>query len=294
MNVVYLASILKANCYEMMTAMPAFHPASRFATTRMPLMEMNEPKTKTPKQHYRSIFLSDVHLGSKACHAELLNNFLKNHSCDNLYLLGDIIDGWMIKKKLYWPESHSHVIRQFINKQRHRANIVYVLGNHDGFLRQWVSEIMLQGVTLCNEATHTGVDGKTYLLVHGDIFDTALNVSRWMTHLGDSAYDALIFVNRAINRIRRLFHLKHYSLSRVIKNNVQQALNFVSRYETILINYCRSKKHDGVICGHIHFPAIRHEGLIQYMNPGDWQESCSALVEHLDGSFELVYWHDMK
>ena len=251
-------------------------------------------KTKTPKNHYRSIFLSDVHLGSRACHAELLNNFLKHHSCDNLYLLGDIIDGWCIKKKLYWPESHSHVIRQFINKQRHQSRIVYVLGNHDGFLRQWLSDILLEGITLCNEGEHVGVDGKRYLLIHGDIFDTALNVSRWMTHIGDSAYELLIFLNRVSNDLRQIFRMKHYSLSRKIKQNVKQALNFVNRYETLLQNYGATKKFDGVICGHIHYAAIRDAGCVRYMNPGDWQESCSALVEHLDGRFELIYWDEMK
>ena len=251
-------------------------------------------KTKNPKSHYRSIFLSDVHLGSKACHAELLNNFLKNHSCENLYLLGDIIDGWCIKKKLYWPESHSHVIRQFINKQRHQSKIVYVLGNHDGFLRQWLSDIMLEGVTMCNEGEHVGVDGKRYLLIHGDIFDTALNVSRWMTHIGDSAYDLLIFLNRVSNDVRKIFRLKHYSLSRKIKQNVKQALNFVDKYEKILQNYCMAKKFDGVICGHIHYAAIKEAGCVRYMNTGDWQESCSALVEHMDGRFELIYWDEMK
>ena len=255
---------------------------------------MQEKETKTPKSHYRSIFISDVHLGSKACHAELLNNFLRNHSCENLYLLGDIIDGWRIKKKLYWPESHSHVIRQFINKQRHHAKIVYVLGNHDGFLRQWMSEIMLEGMTLCNEATHVGVNGKTYLLIHGDIFDTALNVTRWTSHIGDSAYDVLIFANRVLNGIRRMFRMKHYSLSRNIKKNMKHAINFVNRYEAILLNYCVSKKHDGVICGHIHFPVIREDNNIWYMNPGDWQENCSAIVEHVDGTFELVFWNELR
>ncbi len=255
---------------------------------------MQEKMTKTPKNHFRSIFLSDVHLGSKACHAELLNDFLKTHSCDNLYLLGDIVDGWRIKKKLYWPESHSHVIRQFINKQRHDAKIVYVLGNHDGFLRQWTTEIMLEGVTLCNEATHVGVDGKTYLLIHGDIFDAALNATKWMSHVGDSAYEVLIFINRVVNGIRSLFRMKRYSLSSKVKNNVKQAIEFVNRYESILLNYCVSKQHDGVICGHIHFPAIREADNVRYMNPGDWQESCSALVEHMDGTFELIYWHELR
>ncbi len=253
-----------------------------------------EKTTKKPKVHFRSIFISDVHLGSRACHAELLNDFLRSHSCDNLYLLGDIIDGWRIKKKLFWPESHSHVIRQFINKQRHKTKIVYVLGNHDGFLRQWMSEIMLEGMALCNEATHIGVDGKTYLLIHGDVFDAALNISKWISHLGDSAYDVLIFVNRVLNSIRKIFRLRHYSLSRNVKKNVKQALNYVHKYETILLNYCASKNHDGVICGHIHYPVIREDNNLRYMNPGDWQESCSALVEHMDGRFELVYWTELQ
>lgn len=249
---------------------------------------------KTKLNHYRSIFVSDVHLGTRGCQADLLNNFLKLHSCDNLYLIGDIIDGWRMKKKFFWPEAHNLVIRQVINKQRHGSKVIYIAGNHDEFLRPWLSHINIEGITIADEIDHVGVDGKRYLVVHGDLFDGVTKLAPWLSKLGDSAYDFLIWLNRHFNRARNLFGLRYWSLSAYLKKNVKKSLDFIFDFENNLATYCKSKGYDGVICGHIHTPEIKDVDGVVYMNDGDWQESCSALVEHLDGTFELIYWHDIQ
>lgn len=249
---------------------------------------------KTKLNHYRSIFVSDVHLGTRGCQAELLNNFLKLHSCDNLYLVGDIIDGWRMKKKFFWKESHSLVIRQVINKQRHGSKIIYIAGNHDEFLRPWISHFAVEGIEVVDNYDHVGADGKKYLVTHGDLFDGVTNLAPWLAVLGDSAYDFLIWLNRHFNRARNLFGLRYWSLSAYLKKNVKNALDFIFEFEHNLATYCKSKGYDGVICGHIHTPEIKQVDGVVYMNDGDWQESCSALVETLDGEFKLIYWHDIQ
>lgn len=249
---------------------------------------------KTPLKHYRSIFISDVHLGTRGCHAERLNDFLKNHSCDNLYLIGDIIDGWRIKKKFFWNDSHSLVIRQIINKQRHGSKIIYIAGNHDEFLRPWIGHIAIGGITIVDEIDHIGVDGNTYLVTHGDLFDGVTSLAPWLSRLGDDAYNFLIWLNRHFNKARNLFGLRYWSLSSYLKKNVKKSLNFIFAFENNLVDYARSKGYKGVICGHIHTAEIKEINGITYMNDGDWVESCTALVENLDGTFELVHWHDTQ
>lgn len=250
--------------------------------------------SKKKLHHYKSIFISDVHLGTKGCQAELLNNFLKNNSCENLFLIGDIIDGWRIKKKFFWPEAHNLVIRQVINKQRHGSNIVYIAGNHDEFLRPWLEHVAIQGVQIVDQYDYVGVNGKKYLITHGDLFDSVTSMAKWLAVLGDSAYEFLIAFNRIFNKFRNLFGLRYWSLSKYLKSNVKKAIDFVFEFEKTLVSYCKTKGYDGVICGHIHTPEIKEIDGITYMNDGDWVESCSALVEHQDGTFELVYWHELQ
>lgn len=246
------------------------------------------------KTHYRSIFISDVHLGTKGCQADLLNDFLKHHSCDNLYLIGDIIDGWRIRKKFYWKESHNLVIRQIINKQKHGSNIVYVAGNHDEFIRPWLGHFSIGGIELVDSYDHIGADGKTYLIVHGDLFDGVTSVVPWLAHLGDSAYEFLIWLNRHYNKARNLFGLRYYSLSGYLKNKTKKALEFIFKFENTISEYAAAKGYSGVIAGHIHEACIKDINGVKYMNDGDWVDSCSAIVEHDDGTFELIYWHEIK
>jgi UDP-2,3-diacylglucosamine pyrophosphatase LpxH len=246
------------------------------------------------KKHYRSIWISDVHLGTRACHAELLADFLKHHTCDNLYLVGDIIDGWHLKRKFYWKDSHSEVIRQVLKKQHKGTKIVYIVGNHDEFLRPWLGHIHLGGIVMADHYDHIGVDGKRYLITHGDLFDGVTSLAPWLSHLGDNAYNFLIWFNRYFNKARNLFGLRYWSLSAYLKKSVKKSLDFIFKFEENLATYAKSQGYDGVVAGHIHTPVIKEINGILYCNDGDWQESCSALVEYDNGTLELIYWHEIQ
>ena len=243
--------------------------------------------------HYKSIFISDTHLGSKAAKTKILLHFLKNTSSDNLYLVGDIIDAWKIKQNnWYWNKTQSKVVRQVLKMSTNEnMKIVYITGNHDEFLRQLVSHnFSIGNLTVVNHCTHIGIDGKRYLVVHGDMFDGITRLGKWISLLGDSAYDFIVQLNTWFNEIRHRFGLHYWSFSKWIKHRVKKAITFIFEYEKNLAGYCKRKGYDGVICGHIHFPEIKMIGDISYMNTGDWVENCSAVVEHIDGSWEVLYW----
>jgi len=245
---------------------------------------------------YRSIFISDVHLGTRSCKAELLNNFLKHNKCDNLYLIGDIIDGWKIQQnKWRWQQSHTNVIRRILGHAKRGTKVVYLTGNHDEFFRPLIPYGLHFGnVELLNHACHVGVDGKKYLVVHGDMFDGITRLAPWLTILGDKAYDFVLNLNTHFNSIRRRLGFNYWSLSRYLKQRVKKAVDFIFQFEKNITNYCRKKGYQGVICGHIHSPQIKQIDDIIYMNDGDWVESCSALVEHENGEWEIVYWTTLK
>jgi UDP-2,3-diacylglucosamine pyrophosphatase LpxH len=245
---------------------------------------------------YRSIFISDVHLGTRSCKAELLNNFLKHNKCDNLYLIGDIIDGWKIQQnKWRWQQSHTNVIRRILGHAKRGTKVVYLTGNHDEFFRPLIPYGLHFGnVELLNHACHVGVDGKKYLVVHGDMFDGITRLAPWLTILGDKAYDFVLNLNTHFNSIRRRLGFNYWSLSRYLKQRVKKAVDFIFKFEKNITNYCRKKGYQGVICGHIHSPQIKQIDDIIYMNDGDWVESCSALVEHETGEWEIVYWTTLK
>ena len=245
---------------------------------------------------YRSIFISDVHLGTRSCKAELLNNFLKHNKCDNLYLIGDIIDGWKIQQnKWRWQQSHTNVIRRILGHAKRGTKVVYLTGNHDEFFRPLIPYGLHFGnVELLNHACHVGVDGKKYLVVHGDMFDGITRLAPWLTILGDKAYDFVLNLNTHFNSIRRRLGFNYWSLSRYLKQRVKKAVDFIFQFEKNITNYCRKKGYQGVICGHIHSPQIKQVDDIIYMNDGDWVESCSALVEHETGEWEIVYWTTLK
>ena len=245
---------------------------------------------------YRSIFISDVHLGTRSCKAELLNNFLKHNKCDNLYLIGDIIDGWKIQQnKWRWQQSHTNVIRRILGHAKRGTKVVYLTGNHDEFFRPLIPYGLHFGnVKLLNHTCHVGVDGKKYLVVHGDMFDGITRLAPWLTILGDKAYDFVLNLNTHFNAIRRRLGFNYWSLSRYLKQRVKKAVDFIFQFEKNITNYCRKKGYQGVICGHIHSPQIKQIDDIIYMNDGDWVESCSALVEHETGEWEIVYWTTLK
>ena len=241
---------------------------------------------------YRSIFISDVHLGTKDCKAALLHNFLKNNSCDTLYLVGDIIDAWRIQQnKWKWKPSHTDVVRSILKHAKRGTRVVYVAGNHDEFLRPMIPYgVSFGSIEICNQAEHTGADGKRYLVTHGDLFDGITRLAPWIGFLGDRAYDAILSFNSKFNWIRHRFGFGYFSISQYLKQRVKKAVDFIFQFEKNLAAYCKKRGFDGVICGHIHHAEIKDIDGTIYMNDGDWVESCTALVEHHDGRWEIITW----
>jgi UDP-2,3-diacylglucosamine pyrophosphatase LpxH len=241
---------------------------------------------------YRSIFISDIHLGTKDCKAGELNNFLKNNTCNTLYLVGDIIDAWKIKQnKWRWKQSHTNVIRRILGHAKRDTRIIYVLGNHDEFLRPFLQYNLNFGmVELHNQYEHIGADGKHYLVTHGDLFDGITRLAPWLSILGDKAYDFVLTINSRFNWLRHRLGFGYWSLSLYLKQRVKRALDFIFQFERNLAAYCKKRGFDGVICGHIHHAEIKEIDGVVYMNDGDWVESMTALVEHHDGRWEILTW----
>lgn len=237
----------------------------------------------------RTLFLSDLHLGTRGCQAGLLLSFLKDYDADTIYLVGDIVDGWQLRSGWYWPQEHNDVVQKLLRKVRKGARIVYLPGNHDEFLRDYVGT-SFGGIELAETAIHEAADGKRYLVIHGDQFDMVVRHSRWLAHLGDGAYTLALSLNTLINKVRRRLGLSYWSLSAWAKLRVKNAVSFIGRFETILAEEARRQGADGVICGHIHHAADRPIGDLRYLNTGDWVESCTGLVEHYDGRIEVLHY----
>ena len=237
----------------------------------------------------RTLFLSDLHLGTKGCQAEVLLDFLRRYDAETIYLVGDIVDGWRLKSGWYWPQSHNDVVQKLLRKVRKGSSLIYVPGNHDEFLRDYVG-VNLGGIELAEHAIHETANGKRYLVIHGDQFDLVVRHARWLALLGDGAYTAALFVNTHLNIVRRKLGLTYWSLSAWAKLKVKNAVNFISRFEELLAAEARRQEVDGVICGHIHHAAMHENFGISYVNTGDWVESCTVVVEHWDGTLELIRW----
>jgi len=245
-------------------------------------------KTKSGN-HYRTLFISDLHLGSKAAQAELMLDFLKYNDADMIYLVGDIIDGWRLKSNWYWPQAHNDVLQKLLRKARKGTKMVYIPGNHDEFARQFTGQ-SFGGIKIVRQTTHKTADGKTLLIMHGDEFDLVVRNARWLAYLGDWAYDAAIFINTHFNFVRRKLGFPYWSFSAWAKLKVKNAVNFIGSFETALAGEARKHGADGIVCGHIHHAAMREIDGILYMNTGDFVESCTALAEHEDGRMEILYW----
>ena len=242
-------------------------------------------------QQFRSVFISDVHLGTRGCRSDYLADFLRRTSCEHLYLVGDIIDGWRLRKSWFWDESHDEVIRLILNKAQAGTHVTYIPGNHDEMLRHWLPMgLEVGGVHLRQDAVHTTADGRRLLVMHGDEFDSVVRYAKFLALLGDWAYTAALTVNRWFNVVRRRFGYPYWSLSAWLKHQVKKAVQAIDRFETALAGEARRRGMDGVICGHIHHAEMRQIGDVLYLNDGDWVESCTALVEHSDGRLELVDW----
>jgi UDP-2,3-diacylglucosamine pyrophosphatase LpxH len=237
----------------------------------------------------RAIWISDVHLGTRGAHAEALAAFLKQYECDELYLVGDIIDGWRLRARLFWPQTHTDVIRRILTKARRGTRVQLVTGNHDEFLRRY-SHLVLGNITLCDQAEHVTADGRRLMIVHGDQYDSVVQCQKWLAFLGDKGYTLLLWANRWFNRFRATFGYGYWSLSAHVKQRVKGAVSYISRFEDAVAWDCRRHGFDGVVCGHIHHAEIRELDGATYYNCGDWVESCTALVELDDGRIELRYW----
>lgn len=247
--------------------------------------------SKSEPRYVRTIWVSDVHLGTPGAKAEFLVEFLNAHRCDTLYLVGDIIDGWRLRNSFYWPQEHSNVIRKVLTKAKHGTKVYYVTGNHDEFLRRFVRyDLQLGNIRLVNEVVHTTVDGRRLLVMHGDLFDVITRYHRWIALAGDVMYRNAMQFNYWFNRARGLLGMRYWSLSAFAKQRVKAAVNVIGDFEQAVIEDCKRRGYDGVVCGHIHHAEARQVGGLPYYNCGDWVESCTALVENMDGSIELIHW----
>lgn len=242
-----------------------------------------------PRERVRTIWLSDLHLGTRGSRAVELSAFLKQHECDTLYLVGDIIDGWRMKARLFWPQAHTDVLRRILTKARRGAHVVVVTGNHDEFLRRY-TDVELGNITICDETEHRTADDRRLLIIHGDQYDGVVQAHRWLAFLGDKGYELLLVANRWFNRFRERIGYGYWSLSAHVKQRVKGAVNFIYEFEHGVAWDCRRRGFDGVVCGHIHHAEIRDVEGIVYHNCGDWVESCTALVEHFDGTIEIRHW----
>jgi UDP-2,3-diacylglucosamine pyrophosphatase LpxH len=239
-------------------------------------------------RHHRTIFISDTHLGTRGCKAELLEDFLIHNTCDTLYLVGDIFDGWQIKR-WHWTAAQSRVVNEVLRKIDDGTRVIYVPGNHDEFLREYIGRTVM-GVEVVRETIHETAAGKRLLVLHGDQFDGVIGCAKWLAHLGDRAYTLALQLNDGLHAVRRALKLPYWSLSAYLKRAVKDAVEYVSRYEEIVARAAASRGVDGVMCGHIHHAEIRRIGDILYLNDGDWVESCSALVEDARGNLEILRW----
>mgnify|MGYP001552505140 FL=1 len=245
------------------------------------------PKAR-PFRHHRTIFISDTHLGTRGCKAEMLADFLVHNSCDTLYLVGDILDGWQIKR-WYWSEAQERCVAEVLKKADEGTRVIYVPGNHDEFLRSYIGR-SVAGVEVTLEAIHETANGLRLLVIHGDQFDGVIGCAKWLAHVGDRAYTLALQLNDGLHTIRRALGLPYWSLSAYLKRAVKNAVEYVSRYEEIVARAAAQRGVDGVMCGHIHHAEIRQIGNILYLNDGDWVESCSALVEDALGNLEILRW----
>ncbi|MEO0440825.1 MAG: UDP-2,3-diacylglucosamine diphosphatase [Pseudomonadota bacterium] len=237
------------------------------------------------------MWISDIHLGTRGCNADMLIDFLDHVDSETLYLVGDIIDGWRLKKKFYWPDSHNDIIWRILKRAKRGTRIVYIPGNHDEMFRQFTG-LNFGGVEIRRSAIHETADGRRLLVLHGDEFDAVMLAHRWLAFVGDAAYTTLMRLNWLVNKVRSRMGLPYWSLSKVAKHKVKNAVEFIGRFEEMVARAAGNRGVDGVVCGHIHTADMREIKGIEYYNDGDWVEGCTALVECDDGTMEILHWAD--
>jgi UDP-2,3-diacylglucosamine pyrophosphatase LpxH len=248
-----------------------------------------EPRSFQPKMKLRTVWVSDIHLGTAGCQADLLCDFLHSIECETLYLVGDIVDGWRLRKGWYWPDQHNEVIRRVLKMAHRGTRVIYIPGNHDEMFRDYAG-LSFGGVEVQLEAIHTTADGRKLLVTHGDAFDGIVLYARWLAFLGDQAYTLLLRANIILNAIRRRLNMPYWSLSSYLKMRVKNAVQFIGKYEEVVAREAAQRGVEGVVCGHIHSAEIREFGSITYYNDGDWVESCTALTEAKDGTMSIINW----
>ena len=241
------------------------------------------------RQRYRTIWISDVHLGTRDAKAPFLLDFLRHHLADRLYLVGDMFDGWALRRSWYWPASHNDVLQALLRRARSGTEITYIPGNHDEAARSFPG-LDFGGIVVQSQAMHTTADGRELLILHGDEFDGVVRHARWLSLLGAVAYSGILKLNRHVNRVRRWFDLPYWSLSAYLKHKTKRAVQFIADFEQAVAREAREQGVDGVVCGHIHHAEMRSIDGVLYANTGDWVESCTALVEHLDGRLDIIRW----
>ncbi len=254
---------------------------------------MNPGSAQRTTLRTRSIFISDVHLGFKGCQAQYLLDFLRRVECDTVYLVGDIIDLWALSRSFYWPQAHNDVIRTILGKAKHGTRVVYVPGNHDRIFRDH-DGLVMGNVEIQREAVHQTADGRRFLVLHGDEFDSIVRASPWLESLGSHAYSMALTANRYVNAIRQRFGYPYWSLAAFMKHKVKNAVQYITGFEKALAAAARERGLDGVICGHIHRAEITEIDGMTYCNDGDWVESCTALVEDFSGRLSLLRWTESQ
>lgn len=245
----------------------------------------------TPPRRYRAIWISDIHLGTRGCQSDFLLDFLRNTESEYLYLVGDIIDGWSLRRSWFWDQKHNDVIQKLLRKARKGTRVIYIPGNHDEFAREYLG-MMFGGIAIEEHAVHTLLDGRRLLVTHGDEFDNVVRYAKWLAVLGDLAYQAVLSLNHWFNRVRRRMGYPYWSLSAYLKHRVKNAVQFIEDYESMVVREAALYRVDGVVCGHIHKAELREIDGLLYCNDGDWVESCTALVETLEGELEILHWTD--
>ena len=247
------------------------------------------PDASPASTRYRTIWISDLHLGTAGCQADRLLDFLRCTDADTLYLVGDIVDGWRLKKRWNWPQAHNDVLQKLLRKVRKGTRVVYIPGNHDEFARQY-DQHFFGGIEVLLEAEHRTADGRRLWITHGDQYDGVIQYAKWLAYLGDQLYTVILMLNHWFNRARNRLGLGYWSLSQYLKHKAKDAVAFITAYEQVIINEAKRRNYDGVVCGHIHKAEMREVDGILYCNDGDWVESLTALVEHDNGRLELIYW----
>jgi len=247
------------------------------------------PHPAHPRRYHRTIFISDTHLGTRGCKAELLADFLARNACQTLYLVGDIIDGWQLRRRWHWSEAQSHVVSEILRKVDEGTRVIFIPGNHDEFLRPYCGRTYA-GIEVRLESVHETADGSRLLVMHGDQFDGVISFASWLARLGSWAYDRALQLNELLHGVRRSLGLPYWSLSAWLKHAVKDAVEYICRFEDVVARAAERQGLDGVVCGHIHQAQVKQIGSVLYLNTGDWVESCTALVEDVRGHLEIVRW----